>query len=194
LGTKIWQVTIVPDPIGGYQGKCVRSAPVDELTFDDRTAEIVDVCARLEKLTPILGSDRVESSEYYIRSQNNVIELVAGECAELVLHPELESLGAKHDFVEANAFARIAVAAQPAVAALISYCRAEATALLTSNRNILNALVEALIKRGTLDGDEIDEIIADTISALAVEAERVRREDWRERERRAVQFLKGLVE
>jgi hypothetical protein len=87
-------VTIVPDrgPNGGYQGKCVRSAPVNELTFDentqDKTEEIVDTCARLEKLTPILGSDRVESSEYYIRSQNNCIELVAGECAERVLHPD----------------------------------------------------------------------------------------------------------
>jgi hypothetical protein len=38
--------------------------------------------------------------------------------------------------------------------------------LLTSNRNILNALVEELIKRRTLDGDEIDEIIADPLAAF----------------------------
>jgi hypothetical protein len=188
-------VTIVPDrgPNGGYQGKCVRSAPVNELTFDentqDKTEEIVDTCARLEKLTPILGSDRVESSEYYIRSQNNCIELVAGECAERVLHPELESLGANHDFVEANAFPKIAVAAQPAVAALIGYCRAEATALLRSNRDMLEALVE----QGTLDGDQVDETITACMTARLVTIERQRRADWRQRERNAADFLKGLA-
>jgi hypothetical protein len=77
---------------------------------------------------------------------------------------------------------------------LISYYRAEAMALLTSNRNILDALVEALIERGTLDGDEVDTIIVDAISALAVEAKRVRRADWRERERNAAHFLQRLVE
>jgi hypothetical protein len=197
LGTKIWSVTIVPDAIGGFQGKCVRSAPVTELVFDeitqDKTEEIVDVCARLEKLTPILGSNRAESSEYYIRSQNNCIELVAGECAELILHPDLDPLGAKHDFVEADAFARIAVAAQPAVAALIQYCRAEATALLTANRDILDALVEALIERGTLDGAEVDAIIADAVAARAAKAEGVRRTDWRRRERSATMFFEGLA-
>jgi hypothetical protein len=155
----------------------------------DKTDEIVDTCARLERLTPILGSNRVESSEYYIRSQNNVIELVAGECAELVLHPDLASLGATHDFVQADAFAKIAVAAQPAVAALIGYCRAEATALLTENRDILDALVAALVERGTLDGEQVDIIIADTIAARAVEAELTRRADWKHRERNAATFL-----
>jgi hypothetical protein len=42
-----------------------------------------------------------------------VIELLGGEVAELILHPDCPSLGAKHDQVEANAFARVAVAASP---------------------------------------------------------------------------------
>jgi hypothetical protein len=194
VGTKIWCVTIIPN--GGYEGMCRRSGPITELTFDenspDKTDEIVDTCARLERLTPILGSNRVESSEYYIRSQNNCIELVAGECAELVLHPDLASLGATHDFVEADSFARIAVAAQPAVAALIAYCRAEATALLTENRDILDALVEALIEAGELSGERVDEIISDCVTRRSAETERQRRDDWKERETSAAQFLKGL--
>ena len=72
----------------------------------DKTEEILTVCERLEKLTPELGSARSESSEYYIRSQNNVIALVAGDCAEMLLHPTVPPLGAQHDFVEADAFAR----------------------------------------------------------------------------------------
>jgi hypothetical protein len=196
LGTTIWCVTIIPG--GGYEGMCRRSGPITELTFDentpDKTDEIVDTCARLERLTPILGSNRVESSEYYIRSQNNVIELVAGECAELVLYPDLASLGATHDFVEADSFAKIAVAAQPAVAALIAYCRAEATALLTENRDILDGLVEALVASGQLSGEQVDEIIAETIAARAVKAEKIRRNDWKARQRSAATFLKGLAQ
>jgi hypothetical protein len=78
-----------------------------------------------------------------------VIELVAGEVAELILHPDHPSLGAKHDQVEANAFARVAVAATPAVAALLAYCEAEAVALIRANIEIVDALVEALIEAGT---------------------------------------------
>jgi hypothetical protein len=196
LGSRIWFLTIVPN--GGYEGMCRRSGPITELTFDENTPDktdlIVDTCARLEQLTPILGSNRVESSEYYIRSQNNCIELVAGECAELVLHPDLASLGATHDFIEADAFAKVAVAAQPAVAALIAYCRAEATALLTENRDILDALVAALVEAGQLSGDRVDTIIADTIAARAVKAERIRRTDWKARQRSSATFLKGLAQ
>jgi hypothetical protein len=57
-----------------------------------------------------------------ISAQCLVIELLGGEVAELILHPDCPSLGAKHDQVEANAFAKVAVAASPAVAALIAYC------------------------------------------------------------------------
>src|SRR5665647_702902 len=145
LGDFVHAVTIVPDRgPNGFEGRCIRSGPITELTLaengPDKTEQIVDICARLEKLTPELGCARVESSEYYIRAQNNIVELVAAECAELSLHPDLPSLGAIHDFTEANAFARVAVAAQPAVAALQYEIKA-ATALLTANIDIVNALV-----------------------------------------------------
>ena len=86
--------------------------------------------------------------------------MVAGERAEFVLHPDLPSLGAQHDFVEAAAFAKIAVAAEPAVLALIEYARAEATGILQANADILDELVNALVGLGTLDGGEVDEIIS----------------------------------
>jgi hypothetical protein len=190
LGDSCWSVTIIPG--GGYEGKCVRSGPPSDLTlqetFGDKTEEILTVCERLERLTPELGSARSESAEYYVRSQSNIIALVAGECAELLLHPDLPSLGAAHDGVEARAFARVAVAASPAVEALISYAVAEATALLTSNRDILDALVEALIEAGELSGERVDKIISDIIAARAVEAERIRRDDWQARIANAATF------
>src|SRR5205807_2880884 len=125
---------------------------------------------------------RVDSAEYYLRAQNNVIELVAAQCAELILHPELPPLGAIHDFVEAAAFAKIAVAAQPAVKALIAYAEAEATALLQANLDIVNALVEALIERGTLTGDEVDAIIWRELAMRSMRQEHKRRVDWHDRE------------
>jgi hypothetical protein len=195
LGDSCWSVSIIPAE--GYEGRCVRSGPPSDLTLSengmDKTEEILTVCERLERLTPELGSARSESAEYYVRSQSNIIALVAGECAELLLHPNLPSLGANHDGVEARAFARIAVAASPAVEALISYAVAEATALLTSNRDILNALVEALIKAGALSGDRVDEIISECVAARAVEAERIRRNDWDQRERNAATFQQVVV-
>ena len=194
LGDFVHAVTIIPDRgPNGFEGRCIRSGPITELTLaengPDKTEQIVDICARLEKLTPELGCARVESSEYYVRSQNNVIELVAGEAAELILHPDLPSLGAVHDFTEANAFARVAVAAQPAVVALVRYCRAEATALLTANRDILDALVEALIEHGTLDGAQVDEIIAHEVAMRSIRLERQRRDDWKRVEKSAARFV-----
>jgi hypothetical protein len=190
LGDSCWSVTIIPG--GGYEGKCVRSGPPSDLTlqenYEDKTEEILTVCERLERLTPELGSARSESAEYYVRSQSNIIALVAGECAESLLHPDLPSLGAAHDGVEARAFARVAVAASPAVEALVGYAVAEATALLTSNRDILDALVEALIEAGELSGDRVDEIISDIIATRAVVAERIRRDDWQARIANAATF------
>ena len=193
LGDTVHAVTIIPDRgPNGFEGRCIRSGPISELTLTDchqsQTEEILSICERLEKLTPELGCARVESSEYYIRAQNNITELVAAECAELILHPDLPALGAVHDFVEADAFARVAVAAQPAVTSLVEYCRAEATALLTANIDIVNALVEALIESGTLSGAQIDEIISREMAMRSIRLERQRRDDWQRREQSAARF------
>ncbi len=186
IGTHIHFTTIVPDDEQGYQGRTVRSGPVTELALNELTVldttEVVSICERLLKLEPELGSSRIASSEYYQRCQGNIIELVAGEVCELLLHPDLPVLGAVHDHVEADAFAKIAVAASPAVGALIEYCRAEAHALLEQNIDIARALVEALIEKGTLLTDEIDAIISAAVVARSLERERKRRDDWRERE------------
>jgi hypothetical protein len=194
LGDSCWSVTIIPG--GGFEGKCVRSGAPSELTlqenYEDKTEEILTVCERLERLTPELGSARSESAEYYVRSQSNIIALVAGECAELLLHPDLPSLGAAHDGVEARAFARVAVACSPAVEAMIEYAKAEASALLTSNRDILDALVEALIEAGELIGEQVDQIISGCVAKRSIEAERKRRDDWKERQISAMEFLKSV--
>jgi hypothetical protein len=180
LGSTVLSCSVIPGD--GYEGRVIRSGPKSQLDFTEYpragTDEIVDVCERLEHMAPELGSGRVADSEMYIRAQCLVIELLGGEVAEQILHPDQPSLGAKHDFVEANAFARVAVAATPAVAALLAYCEAEAAALIRANIELVHALVEALIERGILTGDEIDTIIARTISMQSIVEEKQRRAGW----------------
>jgi hypothetical protein len=190
LGSTVHSVTIIPGQ--GYEGRCTRSGPPSQLNLDEnpeaKTDEIVDVCEQLERMAPEVGSGRVADSEAVVRAQSLIIELLGGEVAERILHPDCPSLGAKHDFVEANAFARIAVAASPAVAALLAYCEAEAKALILANIEIVHALVEALIERGILTGDEIDAIIAREVAAKALANERARRVAWRIVEKNAADF------
>jgi len=215
IGDTVHEVSVIPDR--GFEGRCVRSGPVSSLTLDDQCLEhrdelnagaqfgvteadapvmypdeMISICERLERLTPEIGSPRIESAEFYIRGLNNIIALVAGEAAELLLHPDLPPLGAQHDFVEAVAFAKITVIASPAVAAMVSYAKAEAIAILSANLDIAQSLVAALEKAGVLSGEQVDMIIAGAIAARAAEAERMRRLDWQQRERNAAMFLEGL--
>jgi hypothetical protein len=192
LGDTVWSVTIIPDRgPNGFEGRCVRSGPPSDLTLDenvDETAEILTICERLERLSPEIGSGRVKSAEYISHCQNNAIELLAGEVAESILCPDHPPLGAIHDHVEAAAFARVAVASQPATLALIEYCRAEARAIIESNRDVAEALVAAVIEAGELSGKRVDEIISGCIATRSIEKERQRRIEWKVREHNAATF------
>jgi hypothetical protein len=88
-------------------------------------------------------------------------------------------------------FAKVAVAASPAVTAL----EAAAAALIRANIEIVQALVEALIERGILTGDRIDAVIAREVAAKALADERARRAAWKIVEKNAADFadygLKG---
>jgi hypothetical protein len=61
-----------------------------------------------------LPSTAIAAGGTLIRAQV-LIELLGGEVAELILHADHPSLGAKHDQIEANAFAKVAVAASKLV-------------------------------------------------------------------------------
>jgi hypothetical protein len=56
-----------------YEGRVIRSGPPSQLNLDEnpeaKTEEIVDVCERLERTTPELGSARVTDSEMYVRAR-----------------------------------------------------------------------------------------------------------------------------
>ncbi len=189
-GSTVHFVTIVPGR--GYEGRCVRSGPPSQLNLDEspelETNEIVDICSRLEKLTPEIGSGRVESAEFYIRAQVAAIELVGGRVAEGILHPDLPPLPAEHDQAEARAFAAVACAAPGAVGALIAYAEAEAEALLRAHPIVVTALVDAIEEKGTLSGIEVDGIIMRAMAAEGVAVEQRRRAAWKRVEQSATFF------
>jgi hypothetical protein len=85
----------------------------------------------------------------------------------------------------ARAFARVACVNADAADALLRYCEAEASALLLSNRDLVAALVDAILQIWTLTGREVDQTIARAIAARSLSIERARRIDWQEREKSA---------
>jgi hypothetical protein len=192
LGSSVSFVTIARGE--GYEGRCVRTGyKPSSLNLDvnpeAETSEIVDVCARLEKMAPEIGTARVESSEVYLRAQTLCIELVGGRVCEEILFPDHQPLHAEHDQIEARAFAAVACAAPRAVGALLAYAEAEATALLIANLGIVRALVGAILETGSLSGDEVDTVIRQTMAMEAAELESRRRLDWQQRQASAARFV-----
>jgi phage terminase large subunit-like protein len=57
----------------------------------------------------------------------------------------------------------------------------------------VTALVDAIIARGTLSGDEVDAIIMQAVAAKALADEQARRADWRRVEQSAALFLADTV-
>jgi hypothetical protein len=180
LGTSVDFVTIIPD--GEFAGRCVRrGAPSASLNLLDEwkqkpvatTEEIVNVCAQIGPLE--IGAPRVETAEEIARAMVLITELVAGRVCERVLFPDHSPLPAEHDVIEAMAIASV-VSASPA--ALVTYCEAEAGALIQGNLSVVSALTDALVEKGTLVGDEVDQIISATLAAETLAAEHERRKRW----------------
>jgi hypothetical protein len=61
--------------------------------------------------------------------------------------------------------------------------------LITANRDVDEALVEALVERGTMRGDEVDDVIAHQIALRGLRLERERRLDWERRRQSAASFV-----
>jgi hypothetical protein len=55
-------------------------------------------------------------------------------------------------------------------------------------QDIVNALIEGMIERGTLSGTEVDEIIPRVIAARSIKIEHQCGDDWRQRKQSARAF------
>jgi hypothetical protein len=190
LGSSVSFVTIIPD--GRTEGRCVRQgAPTASLNLLDEqeqkpaatTEEIVNICTQIGPLE--IGAPRVEIAEESARAIVMITELVAGGTCESVLYPDHEPLPAEHDAIEALAIASV-VSSSPA--ALLTYCRAEAEALIRANIDIVESLTDSVVAEGALSGSRVDSIIAACIARRSLDAEVERRKAWRDITARASSF------
>jgi hypothetical protein len=127
---------------------------------------------------PGVGEDRTDALEMIVHAHERAIELLAGSEAERLLYPDDVPLNATQDEREALSFAGIICVTYSAVETFLSYARAEAMALLTAHRCALTALADELLERRTLDGNQIDRIIAGALAREDQAAEQVRRAQW----------------
>jgi hypothetical protein len=106
------------------------------------------------------------------------IELMAGSEAERALYRAAPPLPAQHDEDEARGFGAAFCYSERAITLFIEYARAEAAALIDLHRTAVLAIAEALVSRRTLNGEEIDQIIAAAHARDELTAEKSRRAEW----------------
>jgi hypothetical protein len=80
------------------------------------------------------------------------------------------------------------------IAAFIEHGYQELLALVEQHKTVVRAIAQALIDhpKRTLDGAEIDAVIAPVLAAQALADEYERRADWRSVEQNAADFAVGL--
>lgn len=163
MGACLGGVTIVPvaDLAGAAWGK---DSEVNQLCGKRDTEDTKSACAVVAAITPELGESRIESGfgHWLALATAETIIAVAGPVAEEIAVGRYSSERAIFDTAKSIAFARSAAYANndPAVVdQFVSYCRAEARALLLRFWPCVTEIARLLLERGTLDGAQIDHAI-----------------------------------
>jgi hypothetical protein len=144
-GRRIESVTVVPGE--DYAGKVA----------EDEEPEMMK--ALLDLLSGGRATAGVEA-----RARAHVVGYLAGTVAEWIMCPRESWLSDRHhvagsDMKLAKIFARAITRSKEEAEALLTSARAEARKILLTNSRLVEAIADALVERGTLTGDEIDEII-----------------------------------
>jgi hypothetical protein len=129
---------------------------------------------------PAAGIRRADAevSPIIVRAHAMAIELLSGTAAERALYRAAPPLPAQHDQDEARAYGKLVCYSERAINLFIEYARSEAAALIDLHRTAVLAIADALVSRRTLNGEEIDRIIADAHARDGLAAEKSRREVW----------------
>ncbi|MGO9682364.1 MAG: hypothetical protein ACLPTZ_07205, partial [Beijerinckiaceae bacterium] len=137
-----------------------------------------DVCTEARPYLPRLGESRSDAAELFTHAIGRCIELAAGTASEKLFFPDDEPLTATDDQRQSSAFAGLVCCTPAAVGAFLAYAASEAAALLNEHRGVVIQVADALLERRTLNGAEIDQIIADALAREDLAAERSRRAAW----------------
>jgi hypothetical protein len=134
-----------------------------------------EICTQAQALMPPLGESRSDACEMLVYAHSRVIEIVAGSESERLFCTDAPPLEALQDQQDAEQFARLMCVHPDAVDDFIAYARREAALLLNEHASVVHALAEALLEAQTLDGAQIDAVLAKALTAADLAAERKRR-------------------
>jgi hypothetical protein len=187
LGQPLGGVTIIP--ADGYSGRCW--GPEFESRF--ATGETApSLCARISALMPGPGESRADIAVIMLHVHSRVVELCAGSVGER-LFCDGEPWHAADDRKQERALAALVASSPEAIEAFISFACIEAATLLRDHAHVVRALAAELLIRRTLDGEQIDLVIAEAISTKAAEVEMRRSRDWDARQASAALLPKEIV-
>lgn len=196
-GNRLEYVTLMPR--GAFAGHCMRRGAKSLNFVDDRqplsehpapaamTEDIADLSSKIG--APEFGVPRIHDAEAFIRMQSSAVELVAGDVCMRIMYPDLQMRDAEHDWIEARAFASVVCVAPDA---FLRFAAAEAEMLLREHLHVVTVLIDQLSERGTLTGDEVEQIIHDAIPGEMLAREHERRREMQARAKSAEKFKEML--
>src|SRR5207248_2792798 len=170
LGKPLGGATIDPDPNGNYGG--LVWGPRYSVAYgkrDDRD-DVPELCDTLRDVMPQDGEPRDAAADVYLHVLNRCIELVAASVAERMLL-DGEPVPSISDIEHTIKYASMICRSAEAIERFVRLCETMANDLLRPHRDVFGALAAALRIRRTLDGAEIDRIIAEFEAHKALAAE-----------------------
>ena len=127
------------------------------MVLDTGSGSVADLCAALTPMMPPLFDDRSDIAAELLRAHHQVVSLLAGPiCEELFTG---ERLPGEHDDIEAAEIGRLICRSASSLPAYLAYASAEARGLLLDHADAVHRVANALLKRRTLLGAEIDHLI-----------------------------------
>jgi hypothetical protein len=149
--------------VAAAQGRRIESVTV--VPGDDYAGKMseVETPEMRKNLLDLLSGGRA-TAEVEARARDHVVGYVAGKISEWIFCP-MESWQsdrnhtASSDLKLARLFARAICRTEVEAEALLTAARTEARDILEAHRRLVEAIADALIRHGTLDGAMIDEII-----------------------------------
>jgi hypothetical protein len=187
LGHPLGGATVNPDPNGKYGGLVWGPRHSAAYGKDDDPDDVPELCDKLGALMPKDGEARSDAADIYLHALNRCIELAAAAVAERMLLPG-NPVPSVSDIEQAVGLASLCCKSPQAVERFLAFCEQQAHDLLYPHAPIIMSLSIVLRNARTLDGAEIDKIIADQQALKARAIEHRRRADWRKRELAAASF------
>jgi hypothetical protein len=176
------------EPNKWLSGRCLAPLSPPDDSPEQQIAAAQAICDQARAIIGnTLGQDPMESAEWRTHVHARCTILAAGNCAEQLAFPDIAPLDNGMDQALSRIYAE-SICAPAAVPAFLEYVRQEATALLVSQRHVLEALADALEARRTLDTMAIDVVIAAAVCKADKGQEKARREVWNRKLESAAAF------